>query len=499
MAMEQRRLSVALAASIVLSALVPAVASAEVEIPRRNPLARVAQMVGLTAIAVDYDSPAVRGRTIWGGVVQAGEIWRTGDHPAARITFSKEVAFAGQKVAAGTYALLAIPGPAEWTLLLNRDATLPDTNHEHRADLDVARVKVRPRGAPFRERLTFLFSDFTDDRATLDLEWEKLSVSVTIDVGTREQVQSGIRALDNVWRAYAEAARYMLETKKDYDAGLVYAEKSLALHPSDETTALRAALLAAKGKGQGGGAPIAGAPAAPLTRRQAAAARRAAALAARQQARQQAQPAQSAKVAIDDPPMPGSAPGTEPPPVPTMAVMVPEGARPGPGAPAAAGAGAGAAATTPAATTPPATDPKPIPPSVDPPTFQPSSAATAGMSERPERRAPVHVPAASRPTAPPPTTMPEPAEIAPIIQRGRADIQSCYQRALRHDPTLVSGKITISIGIGSSGAVKSVALDAPRPLRALEPCIKDAVSRWAFPLSPSEYGTELPIVLQGKE
>ena len=36
-------------------------------------------------------------------------------------------------------------------------------------------------------------------------------------------------AVDGTWRTYANAARYMLENKKDYDAGLKYVDQSLAL------------------------------------------------------------------------------------------------------------------------------------------------------------------------------------------------------------------------------------------------------------------------------
>ena len=57
----------------------------------------------------------------------------------------------------------------------------------------------------------------------------------------------------------------------------------------------------------------------------------------------------------------------------------------------------------------------------------------------------------------------------------------------------------MSIAIGSLGLVKNVTLTAPEGLRAIEPCVKSAVARWVFPASSSEYGTEVPLVLQGRE
>ena len=44
----------------------------------------------------------------------------------------------------------------------------------------MARFTVTPKAIPARERLTFIFSDVTDDSATLDLEWEKVRVSLPI-------------------------------------------------------------------------------------------------------------------------------------------------------------------------------------------------------------------------------------------------------------------------------------------------------------------------------
>jgi hypothetical protein len=223
-------------------------AGAAVEFPRRNPKATVIQRVGLTDVSVEYNSIAVRGRSIWGGVVPYGQIWLTGETPASKVTFSRDVVVGGQRVLAGTYALLVSPAEDDWTLIVNANVSLAESSKDYRPELDVARVKVHPRPAPLRERLTFLFSDFTDEQALLDLEWEKRHVSLPIKVNTREQILASISALDDVWRGYANVARYLLETKKDYDAGLAYIGKSIALRETWYNDWIMASLLAAKGR-----------------------------------------------------------------------------------------------------------------------------------------------------------------------------------------------------------------------------------------------------------
>jgi hypothetical protein len=208
----------------------------------------VSQQVGLTEVSVDYSSPGVKGRKIWGGVVPYDQMWRTGANTATKISFSKDVTFAGKPVPAGTYALFTIPTKGLWTVILNKKADQPGTAREYKADQDLLRVQLKPGTAPMRERLTFLFSNVTDDKVSLDLEWERLRLSIPIAANTSQQVMANIAAaLDNTWRTYANAARYMLETKKDYDTGLKYVDQSLALKEDWFNVWIKASLLAAKG------------------------------------------------------------------------------------------------------------------------------------------------------------------------------------------------------------------------------------------------------------
>jgi len=219
-------------------------AAPEVDLPRESPAARVFQQVGLTDIEVEYGSPAVKGRTIWGGAVPFDKPWSISPNQPTTIRFSRDVQVAGTPLAAGTYRLSAVPGKTEWRLVFDRIA---DKGRRDAKDGgDSPSVKVRPKPAPAREHLAFLFSEFDEDKATLDLEWAKLRVSIPITTNTTKQVLADIEALDDAWRSYANAARFMLETRKDFDAGLRYADRSLALKDDWYTHWIKAALLAAK-------------------------------------------------------------------------------------------------------------------------------------------------------------------------------------------------------------------------------------------------------------
>jgi Protein of unknown function (DUF2911) len=240
-------LSILIGSLVVLGSLGGA-ARADLDLPRPSPFAKVVQTVGLTDITVDYSSPGVKGRAIWGGVVLYDKLWRAGANLPTKVTFSRDVTFGGKPAAAGTYAFFLIPTKGAWTVILSKKVDQAGTGQDYKKTDDLLRVEVTPTAAPFRERLAYLVTDFTDDKASLDLEWEKLRLSIPIAVQTSAQALANIAsAVDNGWRTYANAARYMLETKKDYDAGMKYVDQSLSLKEDWFNVWIKAELLAAKG------------------------------------------------------------------------------------------------------------------------------------------------------------------------------------------------------------------------------------------------------------
>jgi hypothetical protein len=231
-----------------ISLLLSTAASAQtIDLPRPSPNAKVSQTVGLTDISVDYSSPAVRGRKIWGGVVPYGQVWRAGANAATKVTFSKDVSIGGTAVPTGSYALLVIPnakGP--WTVILSKDPNA--SQFAYKKEDDLLRVDVKPQPAPMRERLAYAVEDFTNDAAYLTLNWEKEQLRVPVKLNTETQVSAVLKGLEeNAWMPYNQAARYELEQKKDYDAGLKLVDQSLSIKEDWLNVWTKAQLLAAKG------------------------------------------------------------------------------------------------------------------------------------------------------------------------------------------------------------------------------------------------------------
>jgi tetratricopeptide (TPR) repeat protein len=229
---------------------VPGLAAAQqLELPRPSPLAKVSQVVGLTEVAVEYSSPAVKGRKVWGDLVPYDKLWRTGANIATKITFSKDVLVADKPVPAGSYAIFTIPGKTSWTIALNKNFNQGGTD-QYEQSLDVLRFQAKPQALPTsRERLTFIFSGTTESVTSLDLEWEKLRVSLPIKAKTDEQVATAINNMvNNAWRPYMNAARYLLEAKKDLDQALKLVDQSLSIKEDWLNVWTKASILAAKGQ-----------------------------------------------------------------------------------------------------------------------------------------------------------------------------------------------------------------------------------------------------------
>lgn len=237
--------------AIVLAGLAaaPALAQSAMETPAASPKAKVEQRVGITDFSIEYSSPAVKGRVIWGELVPFDTLWRTGANMATKLTASRDFAVGGKPVPAGSYSLFTIPGKAGWTVILNSKPDLSGTNGYDEMN-DVARFTVTPQAmTTSRERLTFLFSDTTDSGANLDLEWEKTRVRIPITLDTKAQVAASIdKTLGDAWRPHWQAARYLLDSGGDLNQALSYINTSIAIQPNWWNNWVKASILGKQGK-----------------------------------------------------------------------------------------------------------------------------------------------------------------------------------------------------------------------------------------------------------
>jgi Protein of unknown function (DUF2911) len=240
----------ALLAALLMTA--PALAQ-RLELPALSPGAKVSQTAGLTEISVEYSSPGVRGRKIWGGLVPYGEVWRAGANAATKVSFSKDVVINNTQVPAGDYAYFVIPAKpgAAWTVILS-NGVKQWGSMQYKKEQDFLRVDVKPVAIAERERLGFVFPDFNNDQATLALEWEKVRLPLVVKLKTKEQAEQIVKNLqESPQGAWTQAARYELEQTKNLEAALKLAEKSISVQEDWLNVWTKAQILAAKGDKKG--------------------------------------------------------------------------------------------------------------------------------------------------------------------------------------------------------------------------------------------------------
>ena len=215
--------------------------------PAASPAASVSQVFGITKIEINYSSPGVKGRQIWGGLVPYDSVWRTGANKCTDITFSTDVVINGQAIKKGKYGLFTIPGRNSWTIILNSDADQFGA-FSYKKSLDVARFTVAPQSADMKERMTFMIDPTSENTATVTLAWEKLKVSFDVMAETKDMVEKSVDSYaDNNWRTYAAAANYNVDNNLDLKKAEGWAQTSVTMKEHFYNRYVMARVLHAEG------------------------------------------------------------------------------------------------------------------------------------------------------------------------------------------------------------------------------------------------------------
>ena len=112
-------------------------------------------MIDGAHIHIDYSSPSVRGRIIYGGLLAYGEIWQSGAHNATWISTNKDLLINDNLLKAGKYGFFTIPNKEFWTIIFNKNWKQHGKDEYNQAD-DVFRFDVKPKiSEQVKENLTY--------------------------------------------------------------------------------------------------------------------------------------------------------------------------------------------------------------------------------------------------------------------------------------------------------------------------------------------------------
>ena len=133
-------------------------------------------------VSVNYGSPSVRGRTIWGGLESYDEVWRMGANEATALHLPFAAEVGGVELEAGSYSIYAVPGAEEWTFTLNANHQrwgVPINDEIRAADVGTFTRSVEAT-EEMVEQLTVRWEPHGEGMGHLVIQWEKTSVEIPI-------------------------------------------------------------------------------------------------------------------------------------------------------------------------------------------------------------------------------------------------------------------------------------------------------------------------------
>ncbi|MDH7464295.1 DUF2911 domain-containing protein [Chitinophagaceae bacterium 26-R-25] len=202
------------------------------KVPAPSPTQTVKQDFALSSIEITYSRPVVNGRKIFGDLVPYGKLWRTGANGATKIAFGEDVTIGGQKVKAGEYALYTIPNAGEWEIILNTGVKNGGVVGYKESE-DVARFKVKSNKLKATvESFTIEVADVKSNMATINIIWDKTSVSIPVSADIDGKIMAQIQEnMKSDKPAYFQAGMYYVQTNRDLNQAITWFDKAIEQNP----------------------------------------------------------------------------------------------------------------------------------------------------------------------------------------------------------------------------------------------------------------------------
>lgn len=142
-----------------------------------SPHATAMTMIGDAHIHMDYSSPGVRNRIIFGGLLSYDAVWQAGAHNATWLETNKDLVIAGKTLTAGKYGFFIIPSKDEWTVIFNTNWDQHGKDEYDTKD-DILRFKVKPMiSETITEHLEYKVKKVNNNEGLIYFAWEKVSIS----------------------------------------------------------------------------------------------------------------------------------------------------------------------------------------------------------------------------------------------------------------------------------------------------------------------------------
>lgn len=153
----------------------------KVEAVKKKPLSphtETMAMIGDAHIHIDYSSPGVRGRIIFGGLVGYDNVWQAGAHQATWIETNKDLIINGAILPKGKYGFFTIPSKGDWTIIFNKNWNQHGKDDYDEKE-DVIRFKITPIiSEDIVEHLEYKINKTNETEGVIVLSWEKVTINI---------------------------------------------------------------------------------------------------------------------------------------------------------------------------------------------------------------------------------------------------------------------------------------------------------------------------------
>lgn len=144
---------------------------------RASPAKEAEGNIGQAEIEIEYSSPSVKGRKIYGGLEAYNEVWRAGANEATTFETDKDLTINGKTLEKGRYSLFIIPQKkGDWTVIFNKVSKQWGA-YKYDQSQDALRVEAKAEKIPNVESLSYtileegkVYMEWSDRRVILNVK-----------------------------------------------------------------------------------------------------------------------------------------------------------------------------------------------------------------------------------------------------------------------------------------------------------------------------------------
>lgn len=146
--------------------------------PNAYPVLKIQDKITEPLIArVIYSRPQKNGRTVFGELLEYGQVWRLGANEASELEFFQNVKIGTTRVKKGRYSIYCIPYPDKWTIILNKE-TDSWGSFKYDQSKDVLRKDVPVQKQNESLEAFVMAFDKTAAGASLVIAWDNLQAEL---------------------------------------------------------------------------------------------------------------------------------------------------------------------------------------------------------------------------------------------------------------------------------------------------------------------------------